>query len=392
MKPLISFLKDIRFLIPLGFILSIELFLQSGLYRHFLKPNTYAENVNRIADTVKESPVSRKANVLILGTSVAYQGINMPLLNELIKDSGLTAQSGATEGAMLITQHALFRHLISDLPEAKAVIHVNEATFPWTARYELDASNKSMLAQFPASTADELLSLYQYRMNRSDKMFFYIKTLTYQQDLHDFVMSPLERIKRIGRKSRGNESSYAYENQYLFSMASYNPQNLNDCIEKGKKGIPYKNAEGTEVSDIHHQRAVVQTCELGLYDPYLHPGRKQWEDLYFSNLKHFYSEIKEKKLKIITVFPPYSQLLPDKFSAERMSIWHSHLQEIHKGTDYLYIDLRNSLDRPDNLNFYYDTIHLNRAGSLLFTRILAEKLKEMAPAILNQNANTESAL
>ena len=112
MKELKKYLIDIRFLIPAGFLLFFELFMQSGLYKYMLKPKSYAANITNIVNTVTKSKI--KPNVLILGTSVAYQGINLPHLNSLLEKDGLVVQSGATEGAMLITQHLIFKNIISD--------------------------------------------------------------------------------------------------------------------------------------------------------------------------------------------------------------------------------------------------------------------------------------
>ncbi len=381
MNHVVSFLKDIRFLIPAGFLIAFELFLQSGLYRHLLKPNTYAENVNRITDVVRESPVSSEANVLILGTSVAYQGINLTLLNELLSDTGLRVQSGATEGAMLITQHSLYRSLSPSLPRLKAVVHVAEITSPWTARYFLDPPNRSMAAQFPAFRTLSLMKEYQYKTGFSDYTYFLIKSSAYQQDLRDFALNPPERIKRLGRKFAEDKKLYPYENQYSFAISSYgNPADLQDCIAKGSAGIPYVDASGREVTDIHHQRAVVQTCQLGMHDPWTHPGRDQWADLYFTNLKSFYSEIQRSGQRVMVVFPPYSELLRDSLGAERMQVWENGLKHTKQ---IITADLRTSLDGPGNLDYYYDTIHLNREGSLLFTRKLAEELRKAAPEILN---------
>ena len=118
MTELKKFLKDPVFYVPVLFLLGLELFLQTPLYRKILEPNSYAENVNRITEIMKTSPV--EPNVLILGTSVAYQGVNMPLLNKLMEKDGIVVQNGASQGAMLETQHSIYRDIRGERAEAGA--------------------------------------------------------------------------------------------------------------------------------------------------------------------------------------------------------------------------------------------------------------------------------
>ncbi len=379
MRELIKYLKDKRFLIPMGFLIVFELIMQSGLYKNLLEPRSYAENVNRIRKVASTSPVNPQ--ILILGTSVAYQGINLPLLNEKLQAAiGWQAQSGASEGAMLITQNLIYKDLKKDYPDLKLIVHVNEATFPWTARYSMDPSNRSMVAQFPRSQALKLLKEYRYNLSRDDYAYFYIKTLTYQKDLRNFALKPLQRIKKLGREFKKDQETtplYPYINEYKYSIAAYPAQDLKECSDKAHAGIPEFNAQGVQVTDRHHRKAVWMTCDLARWDPILHPGAHQWKNLYFHRLGIFYNEIRKDGLKVVTVFPPYSDLIKDQNNEERMKEWRTHLSEIHGDDSYLFLDLRNTIHGKDNASYYYDTIHLNRKGSLVFTEILANRIISM---------------
>ncbi len=71
MRELAKFIRDPRFYAPFAIVLAFEVFLQSGVYARLLEPNSYAASVRHIMRTTEASEV--RPNVLILGTSVAYQ-------------------------------------------------------------------------------------------------------------------------------------------------------------------------------------------------------------------------------------------------------------------------------------------------------------------------------
>lgn len=383
MNDLIHYLKDIRFLIPAFFLVGFEAFMQSGAYRFFLEPNSYADNVNRIVNTVSQSPV--EPDVYILGTSVAYQGIILPELNRLLQPHGITAQSGASEGAKLITQHLIYRSTEPRLNKMKVLIHVSESSYPWTARYNMDPPNMSMISQFPRSETLELLNRYQYNITTDMYSTLFVRTLTYRRDLRDFILDPLNRLKKLGRKLKDRDALYPYENQYSYSLASYQPEGLKDCVEKSLRGIPYQDESGRDITDIHHRRAVGQTCQLAMKDPMSDSGKHQWADLFFHRLQFFYNEVRRDDHRIITVIPPYSRLIQDYNQEEKGKIWEKNLKQIHADLPYRYWDLRTSLDSADNDSLYYDTIHLNRKGAMRFTRILAERIIQNKDWIKNRN-------
>jgi len=78
--------------------------MQFGCYRIFQKKTSYGANVNRIIhQSVNEDHLSR-TNVLILGTSLAYEGISVNQLNETLNPIGYHAHSIALPGAELIVQ------------------------------------------------------------------------------------------------------------------------------------------------------------------------------------------------------------------------------------------------------------------------------------------------
>ena len=375
MQELKKYLSDIRFLIPAGFLLFFELFMQSGLYKYALKPKSYAANITNIVNTVTKSKI--RPNVLILGTSVAYQGINLPYLNSLLEKEGLVVQSGATEGAMLITQHLIFRNIISQIPETKIVLHFSEISFPWTARHTLDVSNRSMIAQFPRLQVFDMLSKYEYNLESSDYSFFLLKSITYRSDLNDLFTSPLYRIKLLSREYKKPAQDYPYENNYAYSMAILNVKSLDECVRNFPANISQVDKNNIRLTDNMHLEAMLRTCALAMHDPMDNPGAAQWKDLYFKRLKIFMDDLKSRNIHVITVFPPYSQLIVDSKEELRMSVWKNKLDSIRGSADNVTIDLRHSLDGPANSSLYYDTIHLNREGSLRLTEHLANALKEM---------------
>ncbi|HNF28457.1 MAG TPA: SGNH/GDSL hydrolase family protein, partial [Leptospiraceae bacterium] len=69
MKEYIKFITDKRFLIPLAILTVIEIFLQTGVFRPYLKKNSYASNINRITDHILSHKEDHNPDILILGTS-----------------------------------------------------------------------------------------------------------------------------------------------------------------------------------------------------------------------------------------------------------------------------------------------------------------------------------
>ncbi len=377
-----KFLRDPRFLVPLFVLVGFEGFLQTPVYKFLLRPESYAENVNRNVGFVERSTL--QPNVLVLGTSVAYQGLNMPLLGQELAPRDLRVLSGASQGALLITQHSIYRYLREKLPSVRLVVHVSETTFPWTARHLLDASNRSMLAQFPRRQVVPLLFDYDFHLTQNDRTYLLIRSVTYQNDLRDFVLNPLERIKQLGRKYRQPvyASEWGHENRHRFRLSAYGARDLQECLDFAKKGIPEKDAAGNQVTDKDHRQALIVTCEIGLRDPINRPGAAQWNELFFKQLKLFHDEVRADGRQVLTVFPPYSSLIPDLNRDDRLNIWRKGLQTIYGNRPFYTADLRRSLDGPDNGDLFYDTIHLNREGALRFTRAFAEMLSRRAPAIL----------
>ncbi|MCX7998933.1 MAG: SGNH/GDSL hydrolase family protein, partial [Leptospiraceae bacterium] len=99
-----KFYKDKRFYVPVLILVCFELLLQTGIMKPFLKKNSYAANVNRILNHVLEKQKEHDPQVLILGTSVAYQGLSPRILQEYWTPLGLKIQSIAIPGSELIVQ------------------------------------------------------------------------------------------------------------------------------------------------------------------------------------------------------------------------------------------------------------------------------------------------
>lgn len=367
MKNVFNILKDSRIWIPLLFLLGFELFMQSGLYTKLMQPRSYADNVSRI---IRLTGQNRDPNVLILGTSVAYQGIQMPLLNDLLARDGLTIESGACEGAKLETQHLIMRELLKRMPNVKTIVHVVEASHPGTARYHQDLANRSMAAQFNRFEALDVLSRHQLKLEPSDYTFFFIRSLTYQKDLRDFVLDPLDRFKGIGRRRKEELPGQRYENRYTYKLSAYGAKSVADCIQKA--GTADIAAMGIDVTDKHHRNAVRLTCQIVLWDPLTGPGNEQWTHLFFERLGVVYREIAERGMRIVVVFSPYSDLLPDLNAEYRMQVWRDGLAAHAPAGSYTTVDMRHVLDGPNNGDYYYDTIHLNKFGADRFTQDFAK--------------------
>ncbi len=366
-----KFLKSPIFYVPAGLILGLELFLQTGLYRRVLKPESFAFNVNRIRTVVKET--SFRPNVLILGTSVAYQGLLVPQLNQAAGDNGLRFQSAATQAAMVETQHALLRDLAPALPDLRWIIHVAEVNFPYQSRHELEPANRSMLAQFPRGETLQLLRENRVLLTPRDYAFFYIRTLTYQGDMRDFLLNPPRRLKSLARQRKKEIPDIVYINQNRYAISAYG-QSSEECTKNAIRGVPFINEQGEQITDEPHRTAVLETCRMALDDPRSRPGENTWRTLFFLRLKNLHAEARRHNLKLVTVFAPYSVMVKPARDPDRIRVWREELA----GEGYFpdIIDLRTTLDGPDNLDLFYDTIHLNRKGAERFTTIFYSAVED----------------
>ena len=370
---LFLYLRDARFYVPVAVLVLVELFMQFG-YRELLDPQSYADNINRITSTVKRSVL--KPDLLVLGTSVAYQGIQVRALNERLKPLGITAQSGACQGAKLMTQHAIYRALRPDLPKLKYVVLVSEVSFPWTARRHIDEPNLSMVSQLPRRVAYGIAADYGMKLSFQEHLYLNVRSITYRRDLRAFALAPLKRLKRLHRRNREPPSPFVYENREVFRISAYRARTIEECMASARSGIPERDERGNRVTDRHHRNAVLQTCAVGRDDPMSHPGGPQWTKLFFNRLALMHAEIRRDGRIPIVVFMPYSDLIRDLNADLRLTVWKESLRRMYGHDDYQLLDLRRSLDGPGNGDYYYDTIHLNSYGAARFTEILAGRLIE----------------
>ncbi len=71
MKEYLQFISDKKIITALGILLVIEFSFQIGIYKTFLKKNSYASNINRITEHVVSKRTELDPDILIVGTSVA---------------------------------------------------------------------------------------------------------------------------------------------------------------------------------------------------------------------------------------------------------------------------------------------------------------------------------
>ncbi len=371
-RALLRYLVDVRLLVPLGVLVAFELFMQFG-YRRFLDPQSYADNINRILSTVQKSAL--KPDLLILGTSVAYQGIQVRRLNELLQPHGVTAQSGACQGAKMMTQHGIYRSLKGSLPKLRYVVLVSEVSFPWTARRHVDEPNLSMISQLPREIAYRTTRDYGMRLNFQEHLYLNVRSVTYRRDARAFALSPLKRLKRLSRRDREGPSDYVYENREVFRISSFGARTLQECMDRARDPrIPGPDPTGRRLTDRHHRNAVLQTCAVGGDDPMRHLGGPQWTELFFNRLALLLHEIRTDGRVPIIVFAPYSTLIQDLNADTRLQVWQQNLRKIYGNDSYHLLDLRRILDGPNNGDYFYDTIHLNADGAARFTELLAARL------------------
>lgn len=369
MKEYFKFFKDKSVIASLLILLSIEVFMQFGGYTSFLKKNSYASNVNRISDHVIFKTNELDPDILILGSSLAYQGLSVPILNQKLEHLGLKVQSLALPGGDLIVQGLLLEKALKHFTKLKYIIHVNEAEMPWIDQRIPSEPTLAMASELNRKLALERLLEDDYKLSYSEFAFVLFKLIAYRRDLGDALLNPGKRIKDFGRFRKNlNTNPYEYENIYEESLALYDFKTIDDCLQVSSPFSPIPVG-----SNALHKDGLSKTCSLAKTFE-LPLDKNELTDLYAKRLKNFYNNIESNHIKIINVYPPFPHYLDFVNYPARINFWQKEFQPII-GKNKV-INLLNIIPRESNSEYFYDLIHLNRKGMALFSDRLGDSLIE----------------
>ena len=366
-----KFYKDKRFYIPILVLLCFELILQTGVYKPYLKKNSYAANINRITDHVIAQKKHHDPDILILGTSVAYQGLSPRILQEKLTPLGLKIQSIAIPGSELIVQDLATQKVLRELQKVKLLIYVGEITMPWVAQENLGLPTLAMIGEFEKSIFWNLPKEYNYNVLFEDYVYLFSKSIAYRRDFRDFFTDPAKRFKHISRsKKHPNLNFYDFENNHTEKMSSYKITSLEDCIEKTKEWYspPYP-----ENSNEDHKKAIFDTCDLASKTT-TEAQRTSKTKLYFERLSKLYKHYQNKNIKILNIFAPYSYTMKHLGGKQRLQVWQEELEKILGQENVHIADFQDIFQNEDSNEYCYDTIHLNKQGMERFSNVLGNYL------------------
>lgn len=380
MKEYIKFILDFRLLVVIIVLFLFEFCLQMGMYKPFLKKNSYAANVNRITKHALDSKDVLDPDILILGTSVAFEGLSVRILNEKLNSTGYKVQTLAIPGSELVVQHQVLKENILKFPNLIAIIHVMEPGMPWVDRDELILPTLAMLSEVNHFDAIRTIDEFEYKYNWQDISYLLFKSIAYRRDLNDFLSEPQERIKFMGREMRSpNLNPWDYDNKHTESISAYGINNLEECL---KKVNPANNQPIPFGSDKRHKKMLYDTCTLSMVTT-LENNETPRTQRYFRRLSKMYGLIPKDKIKVIHVFAPYSEIISNFGRESRRPLWEKELNHVTKsilGYDKAeIINLENLLDGADNGKYCFDLIHLNQFGTEKFSNKLGEVLLKRFP-------------
>ncbi len=395
-----KFYKDKRFYIPILVLIGFELIFQllAGFYKPYLKKKSYAANVNQIIGHITEKKQEHDPDILLIGTSVAYQGLSLPVLQEKIKDTGYKIQSVAIPGSELIVQSLAVEDVLKEFKNVKLVIYVGEITMPWVSKTDLTLPTLAMINEFDKASALRKVKDFEYDAskvefkinfnwkerkdwkfyigylyNYDDWAYLFFKSIAYRRDLNDFIVDPGKRLKYISRRNANpNLNFYEYDNDKTEKMSDYHISNLADCMIKTH---PTNNNDPIpQESNSDHKRAIFDTCWVATNST-ASQVRTPETELYFKRLSYIYSHIREKDIKIINIFAPYSNIIDNQLGgAGRVQVWKEELAKINPPNPVV-VDFRNIFDGKNGDEYCYDVIHLNHNGAVLFSEALGDYLK-----------------
>ncbi|TGL88339.1 hypothetical protein EHQ68_10995 [Leptospira congkakensis] len=373
LKETILFLTDKKFVVAITFLLSFEILLQFGFYKPYLKKNSYASNINRVTEHVISKRNVLDPDILIVGTSVAFEGISIRILNEKLQKSGWKTQSVAVRGSELIVQHRILEEYLHEFPNVKIILHVMEPGMPWVDRKNMVDPTMAMLSELGNFKAIPSAHEFEYDLDFSNYLFLTFKSVAYRKDLSDLVINFNERLKAISRNRKNpNTNPWDYENDHPESIEDYKLTNVEDCLNRLALGNPI---EIPKASNPDHRRMLFETCGVASVVP---QDSNATEDTkrYFRRLKKMYNFVGNKNIHIINVFAPYSDVIRKVNNEGRMKVWLDGLTEALASQQSLdQMDLQDSLGTT-NGKYCFDLIHLNQAGMKEFTDVLANQLEK----------------
>ncbi|MCB1190962.1 MAG: SGNH/GDSL hydrolase family protein [Leptospiraceae bacterium] len=369
MQEYIKFLKDKSLLTALLVLFLMELSMQFGCYKPFLKKNSYAANVNRIADHVISKANELDPDILILGTSLAYQGLSVPMLNKKLEPFNLKVQSIAVPGGEIIVQGLILEKVLKTFKKVKYIIHVNEAEAPWIDQRIPSDATLAMISEFNRIRAIEKIREDKYDVSYPELSFMLFKFIAYRRDIGDAILNPNRRIKDFGRMRKNvNNNPYEYENEYMESLSLYNFETIEKCLEITTPFSPI--ASG---SNDFHRDALFKTCNLAKSSN-LPLEKNELTKIYELRLGNLYNFIQSKNIKIINVFPPLPSYLEFVNYPKRIEFWEKEFSHLIGKNEV--INLLHLIPKENNPDYYYDLIHLNRKGMVVFSDKLGDSLIE----------------
>ncbi|TGL62551.1 hypothetical protein [Leptospira jelokensis] len=372
-KETLLFLQDKKIITVVLFLFVFETILQLGAYKSYLKKNSYASNINRVTEHVTSHKNELNPNILIVGTSVAFEGISVRILNEKLAPLGWKTQSIAIRGSELIVQHRILEEYLDEFPDVKIILHVMEPGMPWVDRKNAVEPTLAMLSELGNFKAIPSLHEFEYELDVSNYLFLLFKSIAYRKDMSDLIINFNERIKSISRTSKNpNLNPWDYENDHPESIDEYNLTSVDDCLNRLALHLPIDIPKG---SNQDHRRMLYETCNVAAVVP-KDTGKTESTERYFRRLTKMYEFIGKRKIHIYNIFAPYSDVIRKTNDENRMKVWYDGLTNALKANQSLdAIDLQDSLGEK-NGEYCFDLIHLNEKGMIQFSNVLAKELEK----------------
>lgn len=364
-KEFFKFFKDPAILNGIAIILIIEMLLQLGVYKKFLKKNSYASNVNRITEHAISKKKELDPDILIVGTSLAYEGISLRLLNEKLSSLNLKAQSIAIPGSELIVQQLALEKALKEFNNVKYIIHVNEPEMPWTVGSEVSLPTLAMVSSLDRISAIKKFKEHEYIITHKEISYILIRLWAYRHDIGDFILNPNKRLKDIRKATSASQNLYTYENSNQESLELYSFQNIEEALAVTKNNSPI--AMG---SNEHHRDSIYKTFLLAK-DTNITLEETISTQIFKKRISNLYQYINSKNIKIINVFPPISNYVTHFKRDERIEFWLKNVNEISRNK---IIDLTDSIPQENNASYFFDAVHPNQKGMFKFTEKLGETL------------------
>jgi hypothetical protein len=336
---------------------------RTSLYSHFLSPESIVGTAAFYVKYERQRAPSHRGDVLVVGDSQVGEGFWAGLANRNETGNSLNFVQGGIPGATLRVLYYYQKVLDPNRNRYKAVV-IGLPTYRKKSSTETEHLNDRMLDAdllLPIISSREYLDFArtfttgEKRLEVASRVL--VQSLNYQMDFQNFLLHPITRKRQISLR-RGSKENVALD----YAGQDDDMQGLRYDSNTGEIHFPERltATERTQVQAYVTERGVVDADH---YDEY----SRQW-------IGRFIERYRGTQTTIVFLRMP-AEVLPEVDESRRSGALASYMPMLRSspGVKVMDEDAFYDLEEPA---YFFDTLHMNHKGRVLFTNRLSQWLAE----------------